>query len=273
MPELPEVEVTKESLAIHLQGRQIKRIDVREKRLRWPINTSQIKRLINQDILSLTRRGKYILINTEPGTALIHLGMSGSIGILKNNRPIKKHDHFDLILDNKIIIRFNDPRRFGSFVWAGTSPEKHKLLKNLGPEPLNNDALGLHLYKLSKGRKASVKAFIMNANNVVGVGNIYASESLFLSGIHPKRRANNVSKKRYLQLATSIKRTLEKSIKMGGTTLRDFTYSHAGEKVGYFKQELNVYGREGLQCSKCEQSIKSVLLSGRSSFYCPNCQY
>tara|TARA_B100000959_G_scaffold285273_1_gene359498 strand:- start:2637 stop:3458 length:822 start_codon:yes stop_codon:yes gene_type:complete len=273
MPELPEVEVTKESLAIHLHGRQIKRIDVREKRLRWPINTSQIKRLINQDILSLTRRGKYILINTEPGTALIHLGMSGSIGILKNDRPIKKHDHFDLILDNKSIVRFNDPRRFGSFVWAGKTPEKHKLLKNLGPEPLNNDALGLHLYKLSKGRKASVKAFIMNANIVVGVGNIYASESLFLSGIHPKRRANNISKERYFQLATSIKRTLEQSIKMGGTTLRDFTYSHAGEKVGYFKQELNVYGREGAQCSKCEQSIKSVLLSGRSSFYCPNCQH
>ncbi len=273
MPELPEVEVTKESLAIHLHGRQIKRIDVREKRLRWPINTSQIKRLINQDILSLTRRGKYILINTEPGTALIHLGMSGSIGILKNDRPIKKHDHFDLILDNKSIVRFNDPRRFGSFVWAGKTPEKHKLLKNLGPEPLKNDALGLHLYELSKGRKASVKAFIMNANIVVGVGNIYASESLFLSGIHPKRRANNISKERYFQLATSIKRTLEQSIKMGGTTLRDFTYSHAGEKVGYFKQELNVYGREGAQCSKCEQSIKSVLLSGRSSFYCPNCQH
>jgi formamidopyrimidine-DNA glycosylase len=273
MPELPEVEVTKESLATHLHGRQIKRIDVREKRLRWPINTSQIKRLINQDILSLTRRGKYILINTKPGTALIHLGMSGSIGILKNDRPIKKHDHFDLILDNKSIVRFNDPRRFGSFVWAGKTPEKHKLLKNLGPEPLKNDALGLHLYELSKGRKASVKAFIMNANIVVGVGNIYASESLFLSGIHPKRRANNISKKRYFQLATSIKRTLEKSIKMGGTTLRDFTYSHAGEKVGYFKQELNVYGREGAQCSKCEQSIKSVLLSGRSSFYCPNCQH
>jgi len=273
MPELPEVEVTKKSLANHLQGQQIKRIDIRERRLRWPINSSQLKRLINQDILSLTRRGKYILINTKCGTALIHLGMSGSIGILKNDRPLKKHDHFDLVLDNKIIIRFNDPRRFGSFVWAGKNPENHKLLKNLGPEPLNNDALGLHLYALSKGRKTSVKAFIMNANVVVGVGNIYASESLFISGIHPKRKANNISKNRYLQLATSIKNTLEQSINMGGTTLRDFTYSHAGEKIGYFKQKLHVYGREGLECSKCEQPIKSVQLSGRSSFYCSNCQH
>lgn len=273
MPELPEVEVTKQSLKSHLQGRQIEHINVREKRLRWPLNLNQLNRLLNQDILSLSRRGKYILINSERGTALIHLGMSGSIGILKHDRPIKKHDHFDLVLDNKVIIRFNDPRRFGSFVWAGKNPEKHKLLKNLGPEPLNNDKLGLHLHDLSKGRKTSVKAFIMNAHIVVGVGNIYASESLFISGIHPKRRANAVSKNRYLKLAAAIQNTLEKSIKMGGTTLRDFTYSNAGEKVGYFKQKLNVYGREGLQCSKCEQSIKSVLLSGRSSFYCSKCQH
>ena len=149
MPELPEVEVTKQSLKSHLQGRQIEHINVREKRLRWPLNLNQLNHLLNQDILSLSRRGKYILINSERGTALIHLGMSGSIGILKHDRPIKKHDHFDLVLDNKVIIRFNDPRRFGSFVWAGKNPEKHKLLKNLGPEPLNNDKLGLHLHDLS----------------------------------------------------------------------------------------------------------------------------
>lgn len=199
--------------------------------------------------------------------------MSGSIGILEIDQPLKKHDHFDLIIDSNHIIRFNDPRRFGSFIWAGKKPEKHKLLSKLGPEPLENKSLGSYLHSLSKNRKTSIKAFIMNAQVVVGVGNIYANEALFISGIHPKRKASRVSKKRYMQLASAIQETLTKAIAMGGTTLRDFSYSYRGKKIGYFKQELFTYGREGSQCKNCSRPIKQITLSGRSSFYCSGCQH
>ena len=273
MTELPEVEVTKQSLEQHLQGQCIKSINIREKRLRWGLDQTTLNSLLGQRIHNLSRRGKYILINTKPGSALLHLGMSGSIGVLENDQPLKKHDHFDLIMSSDQIIRFNDPRRFGSFIWAGKNPEDHKLLNKLGPEPLENNDLGNHLYRLSKGRKTSVKAFIMNAQIVVGVGNIYASEALFISGIHPKRKANRISKKRYERLATAIQETLNKSIKMGGTTLRDFTYSQGEEKVGYFKQELFTYGRTGDECKRCRSPIRQIVLSGRSSFYCVNCQH
>lgn len=273
MPELPEVEVTKQSLEQSLQGQYIKSINIREKRLRWDLDQKTLNSLLDQRIQNLSRRGKYILINTKPGSALLHLGMSGSIGILENDQPLKKHDHFDLIMSSNQIIRFNDPRRFGSFIWAGKNPEKHKLLKKLGPEPLENNDLGSHLYRLSKGRKTSVKAFIMNAQIVVGVGNIYASEALFISGIHPKRKANRISEERYKRLATAIQETLEKSIKMGGTTLRDFSYSQGEEKIGYFRQELFTYGRRGGQCKRCGSSIRQIVLSGRSSFYCADCQH
>ena len=167
MPELPEVEVTRQSLEQYLQGQCIKSINIREKRLRWDLDQTTLNRLLDQRIHDLSRRGKYILINTAPGSALLHLGMSGSIGILENDQPLKKHDHFDLIMSSNQIIRFNDPRRFGSFIWAGKNPEEHKLLKKLGPEPLENKNLGNHLYSLSKGRKTSVKAFIMNAQIAV----------------------------------------------------------------------------------------------------------
>ena len=272
MPELPEVEVTRQSLENHIQGQYIKSIDIREKRLRWTVDQDALENLLGQTILTLGRRGKYILINTKAGTALLHLGMSGSVGILKDDQPLKKHDHFDLVLSNQHIVRFNDPRRFGSFLWAGQNPEEHRLIKTLGPEPLENNQLGSHLYSLSKSRTTSVKAFIMNAHVVVGVGNIYASEALFLSGIHPKRRANKVSKKRYIKLATAIQKILKESIKMGGTTLRDFSYSLDGQRVGYFKQQLFVYGQKDRQCSYCKGLIKQVVLSGRSSFYCASCQ-
>ncbi len=273
MPELPEVEVTKKSLEDCLKGRSIKSIDIREKRLRWNLNQTDLNNLVGQKIKTLTRRGKYILINTKPGSALLHLGMSGSIGILEIDQPLKKHDHFDLIIDSNHIIRFNDPRRFGSFIWAGKKPEKHKLLSKLGPEPLENKSLGSYLHSLSKNRKTSIKAFIMNAQVVVGVGNIYANEALFISGIHPKRKASRVSKKRYMQLASAIQETLKKAIAMGGTTLRDFSYSYRGKKIGYFKQELFTYGREGSQCKNCSRPIKQITLSGRSSFYCSGCQH
>ena len=272
MPELPEVEVTKRALSPHLEGNTIEKLDIRETRLRWPIRVDLLKKIEHKIVTSITRRGKYILINTSSGTAMIHLGMSGSMGIFDQFVPPKKHDHFDIHLSNKKIIRFNDPRRFGCFVWAGKQPEKHKLICHLGLEPLEKDFRGEYLYKLSKHRKTNIKAFIMNARVVVGVGNIYASEALFLSGIHPKRRANNIGKIRYQNLVHCIKSTLTKSIEMGGTTLRNFSFTYGEEKIGYFKQSLFVYGRDGEECGSCGTAIRRIVLSGRGTFYCRKCQ-
>ena len=272
MPELPEVEVTKRALSPHIEGSTIEKLDIRETRLRWPIRVDLLKKIEHKTVTSISRRGKYILINTSSGTAMIHLGMSGSISIFDQYIPPKKHDHFDIYLTNKKIIRFNDPRRFGCFIWAGKHPEKHKLIGHLGLEPLEKEFRGEYLYQLSRRRKTNIKAFIMNASVVVGVGNIYANESLFLSGIHPKRRANNIGKKRYQNLAHSIKSTLTQSIEMGGTTLRNFSFTYGKEKIGYFKQSLFIYGRDGEECKSCGSVIKRITLSGRGTFYCGKCQ-
>ena len=272
MPELPEVEVTKRALIPHIEGHTIEKLEIRETRLRWPIRVDLLKKIENEIVISLSRRGKYIFINTTPGTAMIHLGMSGSIGVLDQFVPPKKHDHFDIHLANKKIIRFNDPRRFGCFIWAGKQPEKHQLINHLGVEPLEKDFQGEYLYRLSRNRKTTIKAFIMNASVVVGVGNIYANESLFLSGIHPKRRANNIGKKRYQNLAQAIKSILTKSIEMGGTTLRNFSFTYGKEKIGYFKHNLFVYSRDGKECEACGSLIKRIVLSGRGTFYCGKCQ-
>jgi 4-diphosphocytidyl-2-C-methyl-D-erythritol kinase len=194
MPELPEVEVTKIELVPHIVGNTIKKIIIRDHRLRWPINYHALKKLENKKVISLSRRGKYIFINSEAGTAMIHLGMSGSLSVLDRNAIPEKHDHFDIQLENQKIVRFNDPRRFGCFEWAGKNPENHKLISHLGLEPLEKEFTGDYLYQVSRNRTTAVKALIMNASIVVGVGNIYANESLFISGIHPKRMAKNISK-------------------------------------------------------------------------------
>ncbi|MBT5541540.1 MAG: bifunctional DNA-formamidopyrimidine glycosylase/DNA-(apurinic or apyrimidinic site) lyase, partial [Gammaproteobacteria bacterium] len=183
MPELPEVEVTKRALEPHIVDEIIKKIIIRNHRLRWPINYYLLKKLENKKVISLSRRGKYIFINSESGTAMIHLGMSGSLGVLDRNSAPEKHDHFDIQLQNQKIIRFNDPRRFGCFEWAGKTPENHRLISHLGLEPLEQEFTGSYLYQISRNRQTSIKSFIMNASIVVGVGNIYANESLFISGI------------------------------------------------------------------------------------------
>ena len=272
MPELPEVEVTKKALSFALRNTSIIGVNVRNKKLRWPIEKNKIKNLIHSDIKKIIRRGKYILIYCEEGALILHLGMSGSIAVFDKNIEYHKHDHLELFLENKKVIRLNDPRRFGCAVWTNKNPEEHKLIKNLGVEPLEESNLGEHLYALSRNRNTAVKNYIMNSNIVVGVGNIYASESLFRSGINPIRSSNRISEDRYKRLSEEIKKVLNEAIEMGGTTLRDFTYYNEVRPVGYFKQKLFVYGKPGEDCRKCGQEIKQRMIAGRNSFYCSKCQ-
>jgi formamidopyrimidine-DNA glycosylase len=269
MPELPEVETSRRGIEPFLVGERIDKVIIREKRLRWPVHADVAKQLTNQTVNSVTRRAKYLLINTSNGSAMIHLGMSGSVYIVERDTPAGVHEHFDFDLRSGKTLRYRDPRRFGSLHWTN-NPEQHKLLKSLGPEPLGDDFSGEYLWQRSRGRKVAIKQFIMNANVVVGVGNIYASEALFLAGINPLRAAGRVARQRYDVLADVIRQVLLKAIKAGGTTLRDF-YGGDGE-AGYFKQELTVYGREDEPCITCKQPISAVVLGQRSTFYCKHCQ-
>ncbi len=270
MPELPEVETTRLGISPHLLGRRISKLIIRQPKLRWPIPQTLIEALPGQRIGSIERRAKYLLVHTEVGSALLHLGMSGSLRALDANTPPGKHDHFDWLLDSGRILRFTDPRRFGSLLWQPVG-STHKLLAQLGPEPLSDDFDGDHLWRLSRGRAASVKTFIMDQAIVVGVGNIYAAEALFATGIHPRRKAGSVSRARYAQLSHAIKRILSYAIQRGGTTLRDFISPDG--VPGYFEQELTVYGRVGQPCRHCGTIIRSITLGQRSTFYCPQCQH
>ena len=271
MPELPEVETTCRGIAPHMLEQTISRIIVRNRQLRWPIPTMLGKKLQGEKIASIYRRGKYILLQVSHGTTLFHLGMSGSLRLVDENEAAEKHDHFDLVLTNGLCLRLRDPRRFGSILWAGKEPLQHKLLKSLGPEPLEEDFTASYLHAKSRQRKQCVKTFIMDSHIVVGVGNIYASESLFRCGIHPSRAAGRVSKLRYESLVKMIKQVLNEAIQKGGTTLRDFV-NGSGEP-GYFAQKLNVYGREGEACRVCKKPIRQITLAQRSTFYCLVCQH
>ena len=269
MPELPEVETSRRGIEPFLVGERIDNILVREKRLRWPVSSSVAKQLTGNIVDSVTRRAKYLLINTSNGSAMIHLGMSGSVYIVDRGTPATVHEHFDFELASGKALRYRDPRRFGSLHWS-KNPQQHKLIKSLGPEPLGDEFSGEYLWQRARGRKVAIKQFIMNANVVVGVGNIYASEALFLAGINPMRAAGRVARQRYEVLAEVIQQVLLRAIEAGGTTLRDF-YGGDGA-AGYFKQELAVYGREELPCIKCERPVAAVVLGQRSTFYCKNCQ-
>jgi len=270
MPELPEVETTRLGIAPHISGQTIKNVIVRNKNLRWPITATLKKDLLGQQFQKIDRRGKYLLCYTDHGCMIMHLGMSGSLRIVDKNIKPEKHDHLDILFTSGRVLRFHDPRRFGSIIWTKKDPLQHKLIKDLGPEPLSSDFNGAWLYKRSRKRTQAIKNFIMDSHNVVGVGNIYASESLFLAGINPKRKAGKVSLERYERLAKAIKKILKQSIKQGGTTLRDFVNGEG--KPGYFQQQLNVYGRAGQPCKKCKSMIKEIKLGQRSSFYCSTCQ-
>jgi len=269
MPELPEVETSRRGIAPWVENQQVRDVIVRDRRLRWPIPADIDRNLPGQQIRSVKRRAKYLLFDTAAGTAMLHLGMSGSVRIIDHDEPAGKHDHVDICFESGKALRFRDPRRFGSLLWT-KDPQNHELLRDLGPEPLSDVFDGNYLLRKSRGRKVSIKQFIMNATVVVGVGNIYASEALFRSGIHPKRKAGRVSAARISNLASAIKSVLEQAIKAGGTTLRDF---HGGDgEPGYFKQQLDVYDRAGLPCRKCSERISAIVLGQRSTYYCKQCQ-
>jgi len=270
LPELPEVETTLRGIEPELSGRVVEQVVVRNASLRWPV-TGEVSRAEGQRVTRCWRRAKYLLIELEErGGLLIHLGMSGSLRICAAGDAPRKHDHFDLVLNSGRCIRFNDPRRFGVFTWWDYPPENHPLLRHLGPEPLSADFSGACLWEKSRGRKRAVKNFIMDGKVVVGVGNIYASEALFMAGIHPLRAAGRVSAARYDALAAAIRDVLSRAIRHGGTTLRDFLNSDGNP--GYFAQELLVYEREGLPCFQCRSPLKRKVIGQRTSYYCPQCQ-
>jgi len=267
MPELPEVETTKNGLAKLLTGEVITNVEIRNSNLRWKVDQSIKSKIKNQTIRSFSRKGKYILFNFDKGHLMIHLGMSGKINIVDINEPLKKHDHFLLYFNNQVM-RFNDPRRFGSIFYLENLD--HKLLNSLGVEPLEDSFHENYLFEKSRNKTQNVKAFIMDSKIVVGVGNIYACESLFLTGINPKTKTNKISKQRYIYLTENIKKVLTKAIKAGGTTLQDF--AKVDGKPGYFSQKLAVYGRENENCYNCNGKIKRIVQNQRSTFYCPKCQ-
>jgi formamidopyrimidine-DNA glycosylase len=267
MPELPEVETTKNGLEKILTKKKITKVEILNSNLRWIVDKAIRSMINNQTIRSFSRRGKYILFNLDKGHLMIHLGMSGKINVVDINEPLKKHDHFLLYFNNQVM-RFNDPRRFGSIFYL--KDLNHKLLNNLGVEPLEDSFHKNYLFENSRNKTQNVKAFIMDSKIVVGVGNIYACESLYNAGINPKTKSNKISKQRYLNLTENIKKVLNKAIKAGGTTLQDF--AKVDGKPGYFSQELSVYGRENENCYNCNGKIKRIVQNQRSTFYCPKCQ-
>ncbi|MGZ8224341.1 MAG: bifunctional DNA-formamidopyrimidine glycosylase/DNA-(apurinic or apyrimidinic site) lyase [Methylobacter sp.] len=270
MPELPEVETTRRGIAPYIEGQIIKQVIIRQPKLRWPVPEILSQTLTGVSIQSVSRRAKYLLFNTSKGTLLLHLGMSGSLRIMSPAQTVGKHDHIDFIFEDDTVLRFNDPRRFGAVLWTTAPASDHQLLKDLGPEPLLADFDGDLLYSLSRHRKMPVKSFIMDSHIVVGVGNIYANEALFMAGIQPSRQAGRISLLRYQKLADSIRIILQHAIRQGGTTLRNFV--NESGKPGYFKQQLSVYGRAGLPCIHCQQPLTETRLANRSTVFCSDCQ-
>ncbi len=270
MPELPEVETTRRGILAHARNRLITAVTVRNRHLRWPVPAKLSDKLNNTRIVSIERRGKYLIFETGRGFMLVHLGMSGSLRIDAAGRAPKKHDHVEWALDDGSLLRLHDPRRFGSVHWIKESPGQHPLLRDLGPEPLAAEFDGAYLHCVSRRRSCAVKHFIMDSKVVVGVGNIYANEALFLAGIAPGRAANRISAAQFGKLATTIKTVLEDAIRVGGTTLRDFVNPQGNP--GYFRLQLRVYERAGEACGRCGKTIKHKVMGQRSSYYCPHCQ-
>ena len=270
MPELPEVEVSRQGISPWLTGIEVTRVVVRDGRLRWPI-PGEIQELVNLTIRRVSRRAKYLLLETDFGTAILHLGMSGSLRVLNIGTPAEKHDHVDIELANGKLLRLNDPRRFGALLWTREPAEAHALLVKLGPEPLTEAFNAEYLQGRAKGRSIAIKTFLMDNHVVVGVGNIYANEALFAAGINPKRAAGEVSGERLGTLVAEIKRVLAEAIHQGGTTLKDFT--SADGKPGYFVQQLQVYGRGGQPCYQCQLPLTEIRIGQRTTVFCSHCQY
>ncbi len=269
MPELPEVETTRRGLAPLVTAHRIARLTVRERRLRWPIARGLNARLAGCEVVALKRRGKYLLFELDRGCLLVHLGMSGNLRYLPETVPLRTHDHFDIELEGGALLRYNDPRRFGSLHFT-TAPERHPLLRDLGPEPFADEFTGEYLWRTSRGRQTAIKTLIMNGHVVVGVGNIYANEALYRAGIHPARPAARVSRARFERLCAEIRNVLEDALRSGGTTLRDFVGGDG--QPGYFRQSLAVYERDGQPCQVCGTAIRRRVLGQRASYFCPTCQ-
>ncbi len=269
MPELPEVETTRRGIEPHICGRIICEIIVRQPRLRWPV-PAEIQQLVGAQVTEVRRRGKYLLLETAQGTGLIHLGMSGSLRITECSTAVEKHDHVDMIFSHGKVLRLRDPRRFGAVLWAGCG-ELHPLLSQLGPEPLSDDFSGEYLYEKSLNRRLNVKALIMDAHIVVGVGNIYANEALFAARIDPRRPAGEVMLAEYVSLVAAIKTVLLKALEQGGTTLRDFVREDG--QTGYFQINLSVYGRSNEPCLFCGTLLQQIRQAQRSTWFCPHCQH
>jgi len=270
MPELPEVETTLRGIAPHLTKRRVVDVVIRHPMLRWPVPENLPKLLHNQEIRGLRRRAKYLLIAFDHGTLILHLGMSGSLRILPLGTPAGKHDHFDLVLDDGLLLRLRDPRRFGAVLWHEGDVAQHPLLAALGPEPLEQDFNGEYLHLATRSRSAAIKLAIMDSHLVVGVGNIYANEALFRAGIRPQTAAKKLSAPRCRKLVQDIKEVLLDAVRQGGSTLRDFVHSDGSS--GYFQQNYFVYGRTGEPCRICGTAIRHLRQGQRSTFYCPVCQ-
>jgi len=270
MPELPEVETTLRGIHPFVMDAKLTAVDVRNSSLRWPVPVSELEQLVGQRVAQASRRAKYILLDFRSATVILHLGMSGSLRVLDKEHVPQKHDHIDLVFNDTKVLRFNDPRRFGCLLVSHGDLDEHKLLSHLGPEPLDEVFDAEYLFKQSRKRSVPIKNFIMQGQVVVGVGNIYASEALFLAGVRPTRHASKVTKREYSKLVEAIKFVLKRSIDMGGTTLRDFT--RVDGQAGYFKQKLQVYDRLDQPCRECGTVIKKIVIGQRSSFYCPKCQ-
>lgn len=270
MPELPEVETSRRGIEPHLKGEIIRLLLVRQPRLRWPVPDDLPDRINGQTILSVQRRAKYLLLETGAGSVILHLGMSGSLCLVGQDKPAGKHDHLDFILHNGMALRFTDPRRFGAALWGGSNPLAHPLLARLGPEPLSADLTTAYLHRKSQGRRVSIKQLIMQGNIIAGIGNIYACEALFRAGILPSHPAASLSPEHHEALIYAIRGVLGEAITQGGTTLRDFV--GADGKPGYFKQKLQVYGRGGMPCTHCDKPLKEVRMGQRATVFCENCQ-
>ncbi len=270
MPELPEVETTKRGILPFLLNQSIAGVTVRQSKLRVPVPHDISASCAGKVIQGISRRGKYLLLELSTGNLLIHLGMSGHLRITNAQTPAGKHDHIDLCLTNGTLLRYQDPRRFGLWLYVEENPLKHTLLAHLGPEPLSDEFNGQYLSARAHRRTQCIKSFIMNNHVVVGVGNIYATQCLFLAGIHPQSPAGAIPEEKYIGLSHHIKSVLQQAIAAGGTTLRDF-YAVDG-KPGYFSTALTIYGRKGAPCPNCQMLIESITIAGRSSTFCPHCQ-
>jgi len=269
MPELPEVEITRRGIEPHILGKKITGVVVREPRMRWPVPRRIASTLTGRTVRRVRRRGKYLLLDCEGGSVIIHLGMSGSLRVLERNDAPGAHDHVDIVFGARRL-RLRDPRRFGAVLWQPGEAEDHKLLAHLGVEPLSDAFTGDSLYRASRGRSVPIKQLLMNHAIVVGVGNIYASEALFRAGIHPKMPAGRLSRERSDRLVAAVRDTLHAALNAGGSTLRDFVDSEG--KPGYFQDQRLVYDRAGEPCRVCARPIRAIRQGQRSTFYCPACQ-